>query len=184
MPDRLAGDEAGVAAAVDRLELVEHPQHVLGVGHDVRRRDVRDGPDVPGHLPHPAAADLLLLARAQVVRDRRPRRPCAPPSGMSTTAHFQVIHMASARTVSIGLLRVEADAALATVRARRCAGRGSRGRPVTCPSSMRTGMANEYSRSGQRSSSRAARVEVELRGDAVELRLGHLERVVRLARHV
>ena len=53
------------------------------------------------------------------------------------------------------LLRVKADAALATARAHRCAGRGSRG-TLPAPSSMRTGMAKEYSRIGERRRSRSA----------------------------
>ena len=58
----LAGDEAGITAAMDLLELVEYPEHVLRVGHDVRRRHIGNRTDIPGHLPHPAAADLLLFA--------------------------------------------------------------------------------------------------------------------------
>ena len=38
--------------------------------------------------------------------------PLAPPKGMSTTAHFHVIHIARARTSSRDHARVEADAAL------------------------------------------------------------------------
>ena len=68
MLDRLAGDEAGELGSRDRLELVQHPEHVLGGGHDVRRRDIGLGTDVARHLPHPPAADLLLLPLAQVVR--------------------------------------------------------------------------------------------------------------------
>jgi hypothetical protein len=49
--------EAGVVAAVDRLELVEHPQHVLAGGHDVGGGDVGDGADVAGELAHTTAAD-------------------------------------------------------------------------------------------------------------------------------
>jgi hypothetical protein len=64
----LAGDEAGVLGAVDGLELVEHPEHVLGVGHDVGGRDVTEIADVVGQDPDPAAAEPFLLARAEVVR--------------------------------------------------------------------------------------------------------------------
>jgi hypothetical protein len=63
----LAGDEAGVVAAVDLLELVQHPEHVLAGGHHVGRRDVGDRAHVLRELAHPAAADLLLLALAEVV---------------------------------------------------------------------------------------------------------------------
>ena len=38
--------------------------------------------------------------------------PLPPPSGISATAHFQVIQVASARTVSMVSFAVEADAAL------------------------------------------------------------------------
>ncbi len=57
-----------MAAAVERLVLVEHPQHVLRRRHHVGRRHVLERPDFAGDLPDPAAADQFLLARAQVVR--------------------------------------------------------------------------------------------------------------------
>jgi hypothetical protein len=41
---------------------------VLRVRHHVRRRHVAQRPDVARHLSHPAAAEQLLLALAQVVR--------------------------------------------------------------------------------------------------------------------
>ena len=66
--DWFAGNKAGIAAAMDVLELIEDPQHVLRVGHDVGRRHVGDRADVLRNLAHPATANLLLLAGAQVVR--------------------------------------------------------------------------------------------------------------------
>jgi hypothetical protein len=53
---------------VNHLDLVEHPEHVLGRGHDVGRRHVDMRAQVFRQLPHPAAADCFLLAHAQVVR--------------------------------------------------------------------------------------------------------------------
>ena len=65
---RLAGDEPGQLHAVQRLQLVQHPQHVLRRRHHVRRRHVPQRPDIRGHLPHPAPAQVLLLPHRQVVR--------------------------------------------------------------------------------------------------------------------
>ena len=74
---------------------------------------------------------------------------------MSTTAHFQVIHMASARTVSSVSCGWKRMPPLAGPRASLCWTRKPRN-TFTVPSSMRTGIANEYSRIGLRSSSRVA----------------------------
>ena len=60
--DRLSGDEARIAAAVEHLVLVEHPEHVLRVRHAVGRRHVDPRPDVLPDLADPAAAERLLLA--------------------------------------------------------------------------------------------------------------------------
>ena len=73
--------------------------------------------------------------------------PLPPPSGMSTTAHFQVIHMASARTVSSVSCGWKRMPPLEGPRASLCCTRKPR-KTCTRPSSMRTGMAKLYSRSG------------------------------------
>ncbi len=73
--------------------------------------------------------------------------PLPPPSGMSTTAHFQVIHMASARTVSRVSCGWKRMPPLDGPRASLCWTRKPR-KIFTRPSSMRTGMAKRYSRSG------------------------------------
>ncbi len=65
---RLAGDEARILAAVNLLELVQHPEHVLGTGHDVRRRHVEHGPHVAGDGSHPGPTQILLFSHAEVVR--------------------------------------------------------------------------------------------------------------------
>ncbi len=54
--DRFAGDRVGPVAARDRLVLVEHPCHVLPVGHQVGRRDLAFGADQPRHAAHPHPA--------------------------------------------------------------------------------------------------------------------------------
>jgi hypothetical protein len=66
--DRLARDEAGVLAAVERFELVEHPQHVLGVRHDVRSGHITNGSDIARYRPNPRAAQSFLLALTEAVR--------------------------------------------------------------------------------------------------------------------
>ena len=132
--------------------------------------------DVAGDLPDPPAADLFLLAHAQVVRSQI--APLPPPSGMSTTAHFQVIHIARARTVSTvsdgsgSLLRGAARIVVLTRKPLKT---------WTCPSSMRTG-----SGTGIHAASRQiarAFIEIEQIRDLVELSLRHLERVEALRRH-
>ena len=67
--------------------------------------------------------------------------PLAPPSGMSTTAHFQVIHIESARTVSIVSWGWKRMPPLLGPRASLCCTRKPRN-TFTFPSSMRTGIAN------------------------------------------
>ncbi len=109
--------------------------------------------------------------------------PLPPPSGMSTTAHFQVIHMASARTVSTVSCGWKRMPPLQGPRASLCCTRKPRN-TFTLPSSMRTGMLKAYSRIGLRSRSRVAGVELEELGDLVELRLRGDERIVRTLGHV
>ncbi len=79
--------------------------------------------------------------------------PLPPPSGMSTTAHFQVIHVARARTVSSVSCGWKRMPPLFGPRASLCCTRNPRN-TLTFPSSMRTGMANWNSRIGHRSRSR------------------------------
>ena len=79
--------------------------------------------------------------------------PLPPPRGMSTTAHFQVIHMDRARTVSMVSWGWKRMPPLQGPRASLCWTRKP-WKTLTVPSSMRTGMLKWYSRSGLRSSSR------------------------------
>jgi len=65
--DRLASNEPGVMAADELLVLIEHPHHVLGVGHDIGRRHVLHRTHVADHLPNPTAAQRFLLARRQIM---------------------------------------------------------------------------------------------------------------------
>ena len=110
--DRLARDEAGAAVAVDRLALVEHPEHVLGSRHDVGSRHVDRGTDVLGDLAHPAAADAFLLARREVVRVADHAALGAAERDVDDGALPRHPHREGADRVD-RLLRVEADAALA-----------------------------------------------------------------------
>ena len=73
--------------------------------------------------------------------------PLAPPKGMLTTAHFQVIQLARARTSSRVTSGRVADAAFAGPRAMECCTRN----PVktsSVPLSMATGMCTMISRLG------------------------------------
>jgi hypothetical protein len=177
----LAGDEAGVVPAVDRLELVEHPQHVLAGGHDVGGGHVGHGTDVPGELAHPASADLLLLALREVVgvaddaalaaaeRDVHHRAFPGHPGGEGADGVER-------------LLRVEADAAL----------RGAAGVVVLhaeaaedLDPSVVHADGNREAVLPQRPAEQLAggRVEIQDRRHLVELRLCHLECIHALDRH-
>ena len=94
--DRLARDHAGTVAGVDGVG-VHHPGHGLLVRADVRRRHVPlradDREDLGGV---PAGDPLQLVTRQSRGLQRTP--PLAPPYGSPISAHFQVIHIASART--------------------------------------------------------------------------------------
>src|ERR1035437_9216641 len=81
--------------------------------------------------------------------------PLPPPSGMSTTEHFHVIHVARARTVSSVSCGWKRMPPLVGPRASLCWTRDPR-KTFTAPSSMRTGTAKENSRIGLRSKSRVA----------------------------
>src|SRR5512141_173177 len=109
---RLAGDEAGVFRAVDGFELVEHPEHVLGVGHDVGGGDVAEGADVLGQDPDPAAAETLLLALAEVMRVANDAALAAAERDVHDGALPGHPHRQGADRVD-RLLGGEADAALA-----------------------------------------------------------------------
>ena len=109
--DRLAGDESREPLPVDRLELVEHPEHVLGARHDVGRGHVADRSHVLRELPYPAAADLLLLAHAQVVRIADDASLAAAERDVDDRALPGHPHRERPHRVD-RLHRVEADAAL------------------------------------------------------------------------
>ena len=97
---------------MDRLELVQHPEHMLRRGHHVRGRDILDRAYVLGDLANPAPADLLLLVGAEVVRIA----DHAPLSPSQRDVHHRALpchpHGQSANGVH-RLLGMEADAALA-----------------------------------------------------------------------
>ena len=180
MPTGLPVIMPGKAAAVDHLVLVEHPQHVLRGGHHVGGRHVGHRADVARELPHPAAADLLLLAGAQVVGIADHPALAAAQRDVRDGALPGHPHRQGAHRVD-GLLGMEADAALAGPRASLCCTRKPR-KTFTVPSSMRTGIVKWYSRRGAQQVPRR-RVQSEQIGDLVELGLGHLERVECLRRH-
>ncbi len=79
--------------------------------------------------------------------------PLPPPSGMSATAHFHVIQVARARTVSIVSLAAHRIPPLAGPRASLCWTRKP-SKTLRLPSSIRTGMRKWNSRSGMRSIAR------------------------------
>ncbi len=81
--------------------------------------------------------------------------PLLPPRGMSTTAHFQVIHIDRARTVSIVSIGWNRMPPFPGPRASLCWTLNPR-KMLTDPSSIFTGMLNVNSRIGERSRSRVA----------------------------
>ena len=108
--DRFAGDEPGMMAVpLDGLVFVEHPDHVLRRGHHVRRRHVGQLADVARDLANPSAADLLLLAHAQVVRIANDPALAAAERDVDDRALPRHPHGERAHGVD-GFLRVEADA--------------------------------------------------------------------------
>ncbi len=127
--DRLAGDQPGVVAAGELLVLVEHPHHVLGVGHHVRRGHVLERADVRRHLAHPAAAQQLLLPLARGCAGRRSRRPCRRRGGCrpprTSRSSTWPAHAPCRRFPGGG-----SGCRPWPGRGRRCAAPGSRGRPA------------------------------------------------------
>ena len=96
--DRLAGHDRR-RVAVQLAVLVHHPGHRLRVGADVGRRDVALRAEHLLDLVDERARDLLQLGLGHAVASTL-TPPLAPPNGMSATAVFQVISVASARTSS------------------------------------------------------------------------------------
>ncbi len=178
----LAGDEAGVLAAADDLEFIEHPQHVLGVGHDVGggdvaaagRRSSRSGGSSRGRCA--PAPGRLRSCGSQMTP------PLPPPSGMSTTEHFQVIHMDRARTVSIVSWGWKRMPPLQGPRASLCWQRKPRktlDAAVVHPDGDREMVFSE----GLPEQFPCRLIKFEKVRDAVELLLGHLERIEPLGCH-
>jgi hypothetical protein len=99
--------------------------------------------------------------------------PLPPPRGMSTSAHFQVIHIARARTVSIVSCGWKRMPPLLGPRASLCCTR----KPLkTCTSRRPCGRGRELVLALSVAQQRTrAGVEFEQVGDAVELPLRHLE---------
>ncbi len=108
---RFAGNEAREVSAVNVFELVENPQHVLGVGHHIGRRDIGQRSNILGNLAHPAAANLFLLAGAEVMGIANHAALGAAQRNVDHGALPGHPHRQGADGVD-GLLRVEADAAL------------------------------------------------------------------------
>jgi hypothetical protein len=62
--NRLAGNQAGHLGPMNRFILIQHPQHMLGAGHNIRGRHIDKRTDIMRQLTHPAATNLFLLAGA------------------------------------------------------------------------------------------------------------------------
>ena len=164
--DRLAGDEAGVLAAVDRLRTRRASRACAG-GWSSRRAPARPGrgrrcapPGAPsrGRSAPARAADRLCGSQMTP--------PLAPPSGMSTTAHFHVIHMERARTVSTVSCGWKRMPPFDGPRASLCWTRNPR-KTFTFPSSMRhrdreVVLADGERGAGRASAGRASRMSAAL----------------------
>ncbi len=98
--ERLAGDHRGLGAPLVHRVGVHEPRHHLFVGVDVRSRDVALGTEQIRQVGRVATGQSFEFALRQFARDRTRSRPCRRRTGMLTTAHFQVIHAASASTSS------------------------------------------------------------------------------------
>jgi len=112
MPTGLPVMKPGYLAPVDGLELVEHPEHVLGIGHDVGGGDVAEVADIVREDPDPAPAELFLLTGAEVVRVADDAALAAAERDVDDGALPGHPHGQSPDGVD-RLLGVEADAALA-----------------------------------------------------------------------
>ena len=64
IPTGLPVMKPGNFLAAQGFVFVEHPEHVLGAGHDVRGRNIDVGTELVGELPDPAPAEPLLLAQS------------------------------------------------------------------------------------------------------------------------
>src|ERR1039458_8861293 len=109
--DGLASDEAGITATMDLFELVEYPEHVLGPGHDIRRRHIGKRTDVLCHLTHPATANLLLLTQTEVVRIANDSPLCSSQGNIHHRALPRHPHRQRPDRVN-RLLRMETDTTL------------------------------------------------------------------------
>ena len=108
--DRLAGADRR-RVAVELAVLVHHPGHHLGVGVDVRGRDVAGRPEHLLHLVHERAGDLLELRPLELIRGAVDAALGAPEGdaghgGLPGHQRGQRAHLVD---VDLG---VEADAAL------------------------------------------------------------------------
>jgi hypothetical protein len=97
---------------VDLLKLIEHPEHVLRVGHHIRGRYIAHRTDLPRHLAHPATANLLLLPRAKIMRIADYSTLRSAERNIHHGAFPRHPHGERAYRID-RLLRVEPDAALA-----------------------------------------------------------------------
>jgi hypothetical protein len=96
---RLAGHHGRHGVARVHGVGVHDPGHHLLVGVDVGRGHVALGSDEVDDLGGVAARELLQFGIGEQLGSQI-TPPLPPPKGMLTTAHFQVIHEASARTSS------------------------------------------------------------------------------------
>src|SRR5271166_4156997 len=96
---------------MDLFIFVQYPEHVLGVGHNIRRWYVGDRTDISGHLTHPAAADQLLLPRTEVVGIANDTALCSAQRNVHHGALPRHPHRQGADRVN-RLLRMEPDTTL------------------------------------------------------------------------
>ena len=98
--DRLAGHDGRRGVADVHRVGVHHPRHDLLVGVDVRRRHVLFRTDRVDDFGDVAPRQRFDLALATSCVGSQITPPLPPPNGMCATAHFHVIHAASAVTSS------------------------------------------------------------------------------------
>ena len=94
--DRLARDDLEDRVAHHLRVRVHEPRHLALARAHIRRRDVAIGADDGDQLGGVAAREALELADAQVVRRSSARRPSRRRRAGPSSAHFHVIHIASA----------------------------------------------------------------------------------------
>ena len=146
--DRLAGHDLRHGVALLHRVGVHHPGHRLLVRRHVGRGDVDLRADERREVGREPARDPRELGAARARAGCSARRPSRRRTGSRSSAHFQVIHIASAAHSPRLTCGVVANAALRRPEHATSAARGRPGTTGRVPSSSSTGSVRITARSG------------------------------------